>query len=119
MSVNVLFQIVTEENNIIRSIWTKNIVGDGLKNGENWKERHTDEGPLPALFLREVSKHLEKSPAALSLFLGSDFPISEENTFFGVQSELFNQIKKTKHFVSVYDKSIERYVAMLLVFKHV
>lgn len=54
--------------------------------GEDWRTKNIDKGPLPALFLRETAALLEKSPIPLSLFLGSDFPISSANKFKGRQA---------------------------------
>ena len=89
--VNTLLQLVANENNKARTLWTKRIVVDGkkagLKFGEDWRKKGIDEGPLPALFLRETASLLEKSPIPLSLFLGSDFPISQANKFKGHQAD--------------------------------
>ena len=117
ISVNTLFNIVAEENNKARKQWTKQIVGAGkkvgLKFGENWRKQHVDKGPLPALFLREVATHLEKSEVSLSLFLGSDFPISSANKFKGRQAEAFQKIRdtngETQYFFA---EDVKRYTAM-------
>jgi hypothetical protein len=98
--VQTLFQIVAEENNKIRQQWTQDIVSDGQKTGlafgEKWRKKGQEKGPLPALFLRDVAAYLEKSPIALSLFLGSDFPLNQTNKFKGVQDSAFQTLKRTK-----------------------
>ncbi len=114
--VKLMFQIVAEENNGMRKQWTKHIVGEG-KNvgfhfGQNWRKKGEDKGPLPALFLREVAAYLEKSPVPLSLFLGSDFPISHANKFKGFQAEAFQTMKKTNQNQYFFDKEVQRYTAM-------
>jgi len=115
--VNRMFEIVAEENNKARKQWTKQIVGAGkkvgLKFGEDWRKQHVDKGPLPALFLREVATHLEKSPVPLSLFLGSDYPISSANKFKGRQAEAFQKIRESggdSQFFFAED--VKRYTAM-------
>lgn len=115
--VNTLFELVAEENNKARKQWTKHIVvagqKNGLKFGEEWKKLGVDEGPLPALFLREVAMHLEKSPVPLGLFLGSDFPISSANKFVGKQTEAFQKMRDTKGEAQFfYSEDVERYTAM-------
>ncbi len=111
-----LFDIVAHENNVARALWTKKIVVAGKKNGfkfgEDWKNDGVDKGPLPALFLREVSNYLEKSPVPLGLFLGSDFPIAAANKFEGEQITVYRQIQKTNQPQYFYDDSIKRYTAM-------
>jgi len=72
-----------------------------------------DQGPLPALFLREVATHLEKSSVPLSLFLGSDFPISSSNKFKGKQAEAFQTMRDTKGEAQFfYADDVKRYTAM-------
>ncbi len=99
--VEELFAILEEENDVIRALWTGEIVGAGRKAGlkfdEHWRDRDVEAGPLPALFLRETAKSLEKSPMRLSLFLGSDFPINPANRFEGVQLDKFRELRETGH----------------------
>ncbi len=94
-----VFRILETENDVVRSIWTKEIVKGGVKVGlkfsEDWRQFGIDAGPLPALFLRETAKHLERSRLRLSLFLGSDFPISSSNAFEGVQMDRFKLLKSS------------------------
>jgi hypothetical protein len=114
--VKLMFQIVAEENNRVRKQWTKHIVSDGrnvgFRFGENWHKTGEDKGPLPALFLREVAAYLEKSPVPLSLFLGSDFPLSRANKFKGFQEEAFQTMKKTNQNQYFFDNEVNRYTAM-------
>jgi len=114
--VSVLFKVVAAENAIARALYTSEIVGKGKKVGlefsEQWKNKIIDAGPLPALFLREVSKNIEKSPVPLGLFLGSDFPIASTNKFSGQQIEKFNQLKAQLSPRFFYSTDINRYVAM-------
>lgn len=115
--VNAMFKMVAEENNKVRKQWTKQIVvagnSSGLKFGEDWRKDGVEQGPLPALFLREVATHLEKSHVPLSLFLGSDFPISSANKFKGRQAEAFKIMRDTKGEAQFfYSQDVKRYTAM-------
>lgn len=87
VSIEALFQAVNSVNAHARQIYTSEIVGAGkkvgLKFGEDWKEEGVEKGPLPALFLRELSLELEKRPEPLGLYLGSDEPINPSNLFKG------------------------------------
>ncbi len=111
-----LFQLLQQENNIIRKLWTKEIVGAGKKQGlkfsEDWREADVEAGPLPALFLRETATELEKSPIPLSLFLGSDAPINQANAFDALQDEKFQLIKKDRIPQFFYAADIDRYIGM-------
>ncbi|PCJ16003.1 MAG: hypothetical protein COB04_11890 [Gammaproteobacteria bacterium] len=114
--VNTLLTLVAQENNKARKLWTKQIVvagkKSGLKFGEQWRDEGVDEGPLPALFLRETASLLEKSPVPLSLFLGSDFPISSANKFDGQQAVSFAAIRESGESQFFYDGDVKRYTAM-------
>lgn len=94
-----ILRVVAAENDIARALYTREIVGKGLKAGlkfsEKWKEPAVDAGPLPALFLRETSASLQKSPVKLGLFLGSDYPIALSNLFSKDQLAKFEEIKKS------------------------
>lgn len=105
ISVKELLEICAAENAVVRKLYTKEIVGPGkaagLKFDERWQKDGVDAGPLPALFLRETAKSLERDPVRLGLFLGSDFPISKANLFKGRQAEMFRAIRadrKPRHF---------------------
>ena len=108
-SVEDALRIVATENDIIRTHYTKNIVGKGKKAGlkfdEKWADDEVEAGPLPALFLRATSGYLEKSKVPLGLYLGSDFPISEANLLKGIQAEKFKELKKDKKARFFYDES--------------
>jgi len=92
-------RLVEAENDVVRGLWTKEIVGAGQQAGlefnEDWREADEQAGPLPALFLRETARNLERDPVRLSLFLGSDSPINPANGFEGLQEEYFKQIRET------------------------
>jgi len=116
VSIDRVFELVEAENDVVRALWTKEIVGDGQKIGlefnENWDEKDVQAGPLPALFLRETAKNLEKTPIRLSLFLGSDFPISPANRFEGMQMEKFTTIRETGEPQFFFSEDTGRYTAM-------
>jgi hypothetical protein len=92
-----MFEILKAENDVVRAMWTREVVGAGkqigLKFDERWREAGVEAGPLPALFLRETAKSLEKNPTPLSLFLGSDYPVNSANRFEGLQLEKFQTLK--------------------------
>ena len=114
--IETVFRIVSSENDIIRALWTKEIVGQGKKVGlrfsENWDDKSVEAGPLPALFLRLASTSLEKSAVRLSLFLGSDFPINPSNLFTGRQQTYFNSIKEDKQARFFFAEDTELFTAM-------
>ena len=115
--IETLFRLIAEENNHARRQWTKYIVvagqKSGLKFGEQWKENDTDQGPLPALYLREVATNLEKSQVPLSLFLGSDYPISSANKFKGRQAQAFQLMRDTNGEAQFFfSGDIQRHTAM-------
>lgn len=116
IAVHRLLDIAANENNVVRALYTKEIVGAGKEAGlafsEDWREDGVEAGPLPALFLREASKSLEKNAVPLSLFLGSDFPIASSNAFKGIQVEKFSAIRQTFKPEYFYAADIQRYTAM-------
>lgn len=99
IAVEQAFALAESENDAVRALWTSEIVGAGQKVGlrfnEDWRETGEEAGPLPALFLRETAKNLEKDPVRLSLFLGSDSPINPANRFDGRQQQAFAEIRMT------------------------
>jgi hypothetical protein len=111
-----LFIILSKINDETRALYTKEIVqagkAAGLKFDENWQMKNVEAGPLPALFLRETSKLLEKSEVELGLYLGSNYPISKANLFSGTQDEKFRKILKNKQPQFFYDRESERNIAM-------
>jgi hypothetical protein len=50
-------------------------------------------GPLPALFLRETARNLERTSLRLSLFLGSQYPINAANQLTGQQATAFASLQ--------------------------
>jgi hypothetical protein len=111
-----MFEILKAENDAVRAMWTKEVVGAGkqagLKFDERWREVDVEAGPLPALFLRETAKSLEKNPTPLSLFLGSDFPVNSANRFEGMQLEKFQMVKQTLKPQFFFMPDIQMQVAM-------
>lgn len=111
-----VFETVSGENDIVRALYTQEIVtkgtAAGLAFGETWKDEGVDAGPLPALFLREAASHLQTGPLPLGLFLGSDFPISPSNHFAGSQLEVFARIRATRMPEYFYAEDTGRHTAM-------
>ena len=116
IAIERVFAIAEAENDVVRGLWTKEIVGDGQKVGlafaEDWRREDIDAGPLPALFLRETAASLEKNPIRLSLFLGSDFPINDANRFEGKQIEAFQLIKENQEPQFFYAEDTQLHTAM-------
>ena len=116
LPVRVLFEVIAAEQNVVRTIYTKQIVGkskiSGLKYDEDWLDKNVQAGPLPALFLRAVAQELEKNPVPVSLFLGSDFPISSANAFDDQQNDVFQGVKSTQQPAFFYANNTQRHVAM-------
>jgi hypothetical protein len=84
----------------MRLMWARDFVGEGKKVGlkfdEHWRDADLEAGPLPAQFLRETAKSLEKNPSPLSLYLGSDYPINPANRFEGAQLERFQILRRNR-----------------------
>lgn len=116
ISTQVFLQILAAENAAIRHLYTSKVVGPGLKQGlkfrEDWKEKTSESGPLPALFLREMSTILQRDTSDIGLFLGSDFPIVSANLFKGLQKTEFEKLKITKKAPYFLDSGSGRYTAM-------
>jgi len=108
-----VLEIINAINSQVRNLYTKNIVGAGKKSGlrfnEDWQEEDVFAGPLPAQFLRETSRSLEKNNVQLGLYLGSDYPINTANLFSGKQRDFFKQLKTTGEPKFFYVEDIERY----------
>lgn len=94
-----VLETVAAENAAVRTLYTAEIVARGpdvgLRFDERWRDQDLEAGPLPALFLREVARALQRGPVPLGLFLGSDFPIVAANRFRGKQTEVFERMKRT------------------------
>lgn len=115
-SVEEVLEMVSKENDVTRTLYTKAIVGKGKKQGfkfdEDWRKDDVEAGPLPALFLRGVATSIKKSPVPLGLYLGSDFPINDANKFVGQQADLFEIIKKDQKPQFFYDEDQKVHTAM-------
>jgi hypothetical protein len=116
MPVESLLAMAQGENAVMRKLWTEEIVGEGKKRGlafnERWKETGVAAGPLPALFLRETALRLEKTPARLSLFLGSDAPINAANRFDEDQARRFAALKATGKPQFFFSPDVDRRTAL-------
>lgn len=114
--VNSMFDLLAAENEAARTLYTSRIVGPGLKAGlkfdEKWREEDVEAGPLPALFLREVSGLLSRGGTEIGLFLGSDFPIVAANLFSGEQMKTYAKVKATHDPQYSRDTASGMYVAM-------
>jgi hypothetical protein len=108
--------LLDAENAAIRALYTREIVGEGTKQGlafrEDWKKDDVAAGPLPALLLRETSNRLQMRVPGLGLFLGSDFPIAKENLFGGEQAAQYREVKKTLRPRFFFDAAQGRTTAM-------
>ncbi len=117
-SVAEVLEMVSKENDVTRTLYTKAIVGGGKKQGmkfdEDWRKDDVEAGPLPALFLRGVASSIRKSSVPLGLYLGSDFPVNAANKFEGKQAELFQQIKKDQKPQYFYDEDQKLHTAMFV-----
>ena len=97
--IRTVFAILELENDAARALWTEEIVQrgttQGLAFGETWRDERVHAGPLPALFLRETARNLERTSLRLSLFLGSRFPINTANHLTGQQASYFDALATT------------------------
>lgn len=97
--IRAVFAMLDRENQAARALWTEDIVNRGTTVGlafdEAWRDPAVHAGPLPALFLRETARHLERTPLRLRLFLGSPYPINTANLFTGEQARRFADIEQT------------------------
>jgi hypothetical protein len=96
IAISNVFAMLERENDAARAIWTEDIVAKGKSAGlafdEHWRDENVHAGPLPALFLRETARNLERTSLRLNLFLGSPFPINAANRFTGDQTQRFAAI---------------------------
>ena len=94
--IRTVFAMLERENDAARALWTQEIVARGkdagLKFDEKWRDASVHAGPLPALFLRETARNLERSSLRLGLFLGSPSPINAANQFSGEQAKHFDAL---------------------------
>jgi len=95
--IRAVFSLLAAENGAARALWTEEIVNRGTAAGlafdEHWQDEAVHAGPLPALFLRETARGLERSPLRLRLFLGSRYPINAANAFTGEQATHFGRLE--------------------------
>ena len=100
MSADTLFRMLANENDVARTLYTKEIVGPGKKRGlafrEDWADPNVCAGPLPALFLRSCAQILYRSPHPLKLRLGSDFPIEASNRFNEEERKVFDEVRAAR-----------------------
>jgi hypothetical protein len=100
LPIDSVLAIAEQENDRVRALYAREIVGAGKKAGlgfdEHWRDQEVEAGPLPAQFLRQTATSLERSRVRLGLYLGSDYPINQSNLFSGQQAELFQQLKATR-----------------------
>ena len=115
-AVEEVLEMVSKENDITRTLYTKAIVGkgktQGMKFDEDWRKDDVEAGPLPALFLRGVATSIKKSPVPLGLYLGSDYPVNAANKFVGKQAELFEKIKEDRKPQFFYEEDQKLHTAM-------
>ena len=108
--------LLDAENAAIRALYTREIVGEGTRQGlafsEDWKKDGVAAGPLPALMLRETSNRLQLEVPELGLFLGSDYPLVKENLFTGEQALHYREVKKTGRPKVFFDAAQGRVTAM-------
>ena len=109
-------EILNSENQVVRSIYTSEIVNEGkkrsLKFDENWQDEEVIAGPLPAQFLRETARNLERHRIQLGLYLGSDYAINKANLLEGNQLATFKLIKKDKKPRFFHVEDIDRFSYM-------
>jgi len=116
VDVDVMLELVAMENAAFRTLYTKDIVGPGLKQGlkydENWLIRGAQTGPLPAVTLRAIAVRLDRSPVELGLFLGAEHAINRGNAFTGNQMEVFRGILADREPRFFYDDEQGLHTAM-------
>lgn len=114
--IETVLRLIARENDVARALYTGEIVGPGQAAGlsfsEQWRDRGVEAGPLPALFLRETSASIARSPVELGLFLGSEFPIAASNRFSAEQLTEFEVIKASRDATFFRDADTELYTAM-------
>ena len=109
-------RILNKENEIIRHLYTKEIVGHGKKQGlkfdENWEREEIHAGLLPAQFLRMTANYLQRSELPLGLFLGSNEAINKSNLFEGAQLRQYKEMLTDQKPKFSYIEDISRYSFM-------
>jgi adenylate cyclase len=116
IAVRSLFELCNAENAAVRQLYTKAIVADGTKVGlefdEHWRDPNVHAGPLPALFLRETGRNLERGQTGLGLFLGSDQPVQRANRFTGPLEQTFAQLRSDGAPRFFYIEDVKMHAAM-------
>lgn len=116
VDVDLMLELVAMENATFRTLYTKDIVGPGLKQGlrydENWLVEGAQTGPLPAVTLRAIAVRLDRSPVELGLFLGAEHAINRGNRFTGNQMEVFRGILADREPRFFYDDEQALHTAM-------
>lgn len=116
ISIELALQIMEQQNDDARTLYTQEIVGQGKKRGikfdESWEDDEVHAGPLPAQFLRLTAESLERSPVQLGLFLGSDYAINKANTFEGQQLNMFHKVRESREPSFFYVEDAGRYAYM-------
>ena len=116
VSIEFAFEMLQYKNAVTREIYTRDIVGRGAKRGikfdENWQEEDVFALPLPAQFLRETARSLERSRVQLGLYLASDYSINEANNVEGEQLELLKQVRESRDAQFLYINDAQRYAYM-------
>jgi adenylate cyclase len=111
-----VFALLEHENDAARALWTSEIVNAGKSHGlsfsEQWRDDAVPDGPLPALFLRETARNLERNAAGLRLFLGSRYPINSANHFSGDQALYFQRLDETGEAQLFLEPTTKLYTAM-------
>lgn len=114
--LSLALEILQKENEVVREIYTRDIVGEGKRRGikfdENWQDNDVHAGPLPAQFLRETARFLEQKRIQLGLFLVSDFSINTANNVEGEQRRLLQRVRDTRKPQMSYVADAERYAYM-------
>ncbi|MDG1050111.1 MAG: DUF3365 domain-containing protein [Planctomycetota bacterium] len=116
VSIAKAFTVLAVENDGARKIWTDEIVGAGQKVGlrfdEHWADEGMEAGPLPALFLAETARQIQRISTDLTLSLGSDAPIVPKHLFRGPQATAFATLRATGAPQFFEDADLGRQVAM-------
>ncbi len=118
VSVDRLLEIVALENAALRTLYTKEVVGPGIRRGlvydEKWLAPGARSGPLPAVMLRGIAVRLDRSAVPLGLFLGSDYAINRGNRFQGTQLEIFGGMRDDRSPRYFFDEGLGLRTAMFV-----
>jgi len=116
LSIQSVLALCEAENDVVQALWTRKIVGPGLKVGlafsADWREPGVDAGPLPAGFLQGTSEQLAGTSVGIGLYQGSDYPLRAENRFGGVELAAFQRIKSVSEPQYFFAPDTSLYTAM-------